>query len=90
MHSKSKTENELNIEKYYNSSALNILNYSIFRQSRTLKYEFKPKKGIGIENRLQDSSKDAVSLIKLLLEYNPYQRINAHTALNHRYFKFLQ
>ncbi len=56
------------------------------KQSRMIRFDFKPKKGVGIGRYMQSFPREAIDLIYLLCTYDPEHRINAHKALKHQYF----
>ncbi|CAD8095806.1 unnamed protein product [Paramecium primaurelia] len=59
------------------------------KQATHMEINFPPKHGSGIDRLLQGQSKECIDLIKLLLTYDPEERINAQQALKHEYFREL-
>lgn len=54
-----------------------------------MEINFPSKQGTGIDRLLPNVPKDCTDLIKLLLTYDPEERITAGMALRHDYFKEL-
>ncbi|CAD8192598.1 unnamed protein product [Paramecium octaurelia] len=84
--------NELDqINKIHN--ILGTPNQKVFdrfrKQATHMEINFPPKHGSGIDRLLQGQSKECIDLIKLLLIYDPEERINAQQALKHEYFREL-
>ena len=52
-----------------------------------MEFNFPNKIGTGITRLLPQVSPECVELIKLLLSYNPDDRITASEALRHEYFR---
>jgi len=52
-------------------------------------YDFPPQEGTGIPRLIPHADPDCVDIIKLMLAYNPEDRITASKALRHAYFKDL-
>lgn len=61
----------------------------LFR-SKGLNFNFPFKKGTGIERLLTHVSPEAIQLIYLMCTYDPDERITAHQALKHTYFRTLR
>jgi len=54
-----------------------------------LDFNFPEKMGTGIEKMLSHVSRECIDLLRLLLAYDPEERITAEQALKHEYFKEL-
>lgn len=52
-----------------------------------MRFDFKQKRGIGLNRYMQHSSAESIHLINLLCTYDPDQRLSAHKALKHEYFE---
>ncbi|CAD8179014.1 unnamed protein product [Paramecium octaurelia] len=59
------------------------------KQATHMEINFPNKHGSGIERLLQGQTKECIDLIKMLLVYDPEERITAQTALRHEYFREL-
>ncbi|XP_034087650.1 MAPK/MAK/MRK overlapping kinase-like isoform X2 [Gymnodraco acuticeps] len=57
------------------------------KQSRTMQFNFPPKKGSGISRLLPHRPAPALSLLYQMLAYDSDERITAETALRHTYFR---
>ncbi|KAK6997941.1 MAPK/MAK/MRK overlapping kinase [Biomphalaria glabrata] len=57
------------------------------KRSKSMNFNFQPKKGTGIERLLTHVSPEAIELIYLMCTYDPEERITARQALKHSYFK---
>ncbi|KAK1893960.1 MAPK/MAK/MRK overlapping kinase [Dissostichus eleginoides] len=57
------------------------------KQSRTMQFNFPPKKGSGISRLLPQCPAPALSLLYQMLAYDSDERITAETALRHTYFR---
>ena len=59
-----------------------------FRRHAThMEINFPAKHGTGIDRLLPNVGKDCIDLIKLLLVYDPEERVTAQQALRHEYFR---
>ncbi|XP_074147324.1 MAPK/MAK/MRK overlapping kinase isoform X2 [Sminthopsis crassicaudata] len=58
-----------------------------FKQSRAMSFDFPFKKGSGISLMTPTLSPQCLSLIYAMVEYDPDERISAHQALQHSYFR---
>ena len=69
-----------------------IWNVCIYISSKTknINFNFPPKKGTGIERLIPFAPRDSVDLICKLCAYDADQRISAHQALKHVYFRELR
>jgi len=54
-----------------------------------IEFNFPAKPGTGIEKLLPHASRDCIDLLKLILTYDPEERITADQILRHDYFKEL-
>ena len=54
-----------------------------------MEFNFPLQAGTGIDKLIPHASKEAIDLIKLLLIYDPDDRITATQALRHEYFRDL-
>ncbi|CAF0918078.1 unnamed protein product [Brachionus calyciflorus] len=59
------------------------------KKSRTVRYNFRTKKGIGLDRYMNTFPPDGIDLVKLLCTYDPDQRITANRALKHKFFDIL-
>ncbi|CAD8190885.1 unnamed protein product [Paramecium octaurelia] len=59
------------------------------KQATHMEINFPSKHGSGIERLLQGQTKECIDLIKMLLVYDPEERITAQAALKHEYFREL-
>lgn len=55
-----------------------------------MRFDFKPKRGVGLNRLLKTATHDVVDLITHLCTYDPDQRISAHKALKHPYFDVIR
>lgn len=61
-----------------------------FKQRAThMEFNFPTEKGCGLEKYLQHAAPECIDLIRVLLTYDPEQRITAQQALRHEYFREL-
>ncbi|KAM8781868.1 MAPK/MAK/MRK overlapping kinase [Rhynchonycteris naso] len=60
---------------------------SKFKQSRAMSFDFPFKKGSGIPPLTATLSPQCVSLLHAMVAYDPDERITAHQALQHPYFR---
>uniref|UniRef100_H0XHE5 MAPK/MAK/MRK overlapping kinase n=1 Tax=Otolemur garnettii TaxID=30611 RepID=H0XHE5_OTOGA len=58
-----------------------------FKQSRAMSFDFPFKKGSGIPLLTTNLSQQCLSLLHAMVAYDPDERITAHQALQHPYFK---
>ncbi|XP_020826849.1 MAPK/MAK/MRK overlapping kinase isoform X1 [Phascolarctos cinereus] len=58
-----------------------------FKLSRAMSFDFPFKKGSGISLMTSTLSPQCLSLIYAMVEYDPDERISAHQALQHSYFR---
>lgn len=61
-----------------------------FKQSRAMRFDFPPRKGCGFSVLVPHCSAAALSLLHLMLTYDPEQRISARAALQHPCFRDLR
>uniref|UniRef100_A0A8C3I338 MOK protein kinase n=1 Tax=Chrysemys picta bellii TaxID=8478 RepID=A0A8C3I338_CHRPI len=61
-----------------------------FKQSRAMSFDFPFKKGTGLSPHVPNISPKSLSLMYAMIEYDPDQRIGAHQALQHPYFRELR
>ncbi|XP_042629368.1 MAPK/MAK/MRK overlapping kinase-like isoform X2 [Cyprinus carpio] len=61
-----------------------------FKQSRAMRFDFPPRKGCGISHLIPQCSAAALSLLHLMLTYDPEERISARAALQHPCFRDLR
>ncbi|XP_043088333.1 MAPK/MAK/MRK overlapping kinase-like isoform X2 [Puntigrus tetrazona] len=61
-----------------------------FKQSRAMRFDFPPRKGCGISQLIPHCSTAALSLLHLMLTYDPEERISARAALQHTCFRELR
>lgn len=54
-----------------------------------MEFNFPERAGSGLESLLLNAPKDCIDLLKLLLAYDPEDRITAEQALRHEYFREL-
>ncbi len=59
-------------------------------RSRAMRFEFSPHKGCGISSLIPHCSAAALSLLHLMLTYDPEERISARAALQHPCFRDLR
>ncbi|XP_008113962.1 MAPK/MAK/MRK overlapping kinase isoform X2 [Anolis carolinensis] len=61
-----------------------------FKQSRVMSFDFPIRKGKGISPFMPSLSNKSLSLIYAMIQYDPDERICAHEALQHPYFRELR
>ncbi|XP_046359178.2 MAPK/MAK/MRK overlapping kinase-like isoform X1 [Haliotis rufescens] len=59
-------------------------------RSRGISFNFPQKQGTGVERLLPHVSQEAVALINMMCTYDPEERVTAHRAIKHGYFKELR
>ncbi|KAA0711683.1 MAPK/MAK/MRK overlapping kinase [Triplophysa tibetana] len=61
-----------------------------FKQSRAMRFDFPPRKGCGIAQLVPHCSRASLSVLHLMLTYDPEERISARSALQHPCFRELR
>ncbi|XP_070608139.1 MAPK/MAK/MRK overlapping kinase isoform X5 [Erythrolamprus reginae] len=61
-----------------------------FKQSRVMSFDFPARKGKGISPFIPNLSNKSLTLMYAMIQYDPDERICAHEALQHPYFRELR
>ncbi|XP_053157309.1 MAPK/MAK/MRK overlapping kinase isoform X4 [Hemicordylus capensis] len=61
-----------------------------FKQSRVMSFDFPMKRGKGISPLMPNVSNKSLTLMYAMIQYDPDERIDAHEALQHPYFRELR
>lgn len=70
------------------SNSFHSFHFSSFRMVSNLKpSSFSPRKGCGLASLCPNASPEALSLMSMMLAYNPEQRCTARQALKHPFFR---